>query len=173
MPVMKINKTKKPYYWSKAISYLCKHDPILSNLITQHKSCEALKSTNRPFVTFFKIIVGQQISIEAANAIEGKIKKAIGKITGKKFLSVDTDILRKCGLSFRKIKYIKGIAELVDKDPNFFKKIDSTISKEDIIDGLKLTEYFLNKRVYSQQAKNLSSSRIRLVEHLKNNLITN
>ena len=57
--------------------------------------------------------------------------------------------------------------------PNFFKKIDSTISKEDIIDGLKLTEYFLNKRVYSQQAKNLSSSRIRLVEHLKNNLFKN
>ena len=125
MPIMKVNKPKKPYYWSKAISYLCKHDPILSNLITQHKSCEALKSTNRPFVTFFKIIVGQQISIEAANAIEGKIKKAIGKITGKKFLSVDTHILRKCGLSFRKIKYIKGIAELVDKDPNFFKKISN------------------------------------------------
>ena len=66
-----------------------------------------------------------------------------------------------------------GWEERLLRLPNFFKNIDSTISKEDIIDGLKLTEYFLNKRVYSQQAKNLSSSRMRLVEHLKNNLIKN
>ena len=75
--------------------YLNKHDPILSNLITQHKTCEVLKSTNNPFITFFKIIVGQQISIEAANAIEAKIRKAIGKsYSKKKILSVDTDVLR-------------------------------------------------------------------------------
>ena len=35
MPVMKIDKTKKPYYWSEAINHLSKHDPILSNLITK------------------------------------------------------------------------------------------------------------------------------------------
>ena len=58
------------------------------------------KSTNNPFVTFFKIIVGQQISIEAANAIEGKIRKTIGKVTRKKILSVDADTLRACGLIF-------------------------------------------------------------------------
>ena len=57
--------------------------------------------------------------------------------------------------------------------PNFFKKIDNIISKEDLIDGLKLTEFFLNKRVYSQQAKNLPSSRIRLVEYIKNNSVIN
>ena len=123
MPIMKIDKTRKPYYWSEAISHLSKHDPTLSNLITKHKTCEVLKSINNSFVTFFKIIVGQQISIAAANAIEGNIKKAIGKVTRKKILSVDTDILRTCGLSLRKTKYIKGIAELVDKDPNYFKKI--------------------------------------------------
>ena len=125
MPIMKVNKTKKPYYWSEAVSHLSKHDPILSNLIKQHKTCEVLKSTNNPFITFFKIIVGQQISIEAANAIEGKIRKAVGKVTQKKILSVDSDVLRACGLSFRKIKYIKGIAELVDNDPNYFKKISN------------------------------------------------
>ena len=123
MPIMKIDKTRKPYYWSEAISHLSKHDPTLSNLITKHKTCEVLKSINNSFVTFFKIIVGQQISIAAANAIEGNTKKAIGKVTRKKILSVDTDILRTCGLSLRKTKYIKGIAELVDKDPNYFKKI--------------------------------------------------
>jgi len=42
-----------------------------------------------------------------------------------------------------------------------------------LIDGLKLTEFFLNKRVYSQQAKNLPSSRIRLVEYIKNNSVMN
>ena len=132
MPIMKIDKTKKPYYWSKAINYLNNRDPILSNLITKHKTCEVLKSTNSSFLTFFKIIVGQQISIEAANAIESKIRKTIGKVTRKKILSVDADILRTCGLSFRKIKYIKGIAELYNKNPNFFKKISNLNDSEAI-----------------------------------------
>ena len=43
MPIMKINKTKKPYYWSQAINHLSKHDLILSNLIIKHKTCEVLK----------------------------------------------------------------------------------------------------------------------------------
>ena len=136
MPIMKVNKPKKPYYWSKAINHLSKHDAILSDLIIKHKTCEVLKTTNNPFLTFFKIIVGQQISIEAANAIEDRIRKTIGKVTRKNnFINVDTDTLRTCGLSFRKIKYIKGIAELVDKDPNYFKKI-SNLNDDQAIESL-------------------------------------
>ncbi len=135
MPIMKIDKTNKPFFWLEAIRHLSKHDPILSNLITKHKSCEVLKSINNPFVTFFKIIVGQQISIEAANAIEARIRKSIGKITRKKILSADANMLRACGLSFRKIEYLKGIAELVDRDPNYFKKI-SKLNDSEAVENL-------------------------------------
>ncbi len=135
MPIMKNNKIKKPYYWSKAIRHLREHDAVLSELIIKHKKCEVLKTANNPFLTFFKIIVGQQISIEAANAIEDRIRKTIGKVTIKTILSTDTDILRACGLSFRKIEYIKGIAELVDKDPSYFKKI-SNLNDDQAIENL-------------------------------------
>jgi len=135
MSIMIIDKTKKLDYWPNALKHLRKHDSVLSKLITKHKTCEMLKSTNNPFVTFFKIIVGQQISIEAANSIEAKIRTAIGKVTRKKILSVHADVLRTCGLSFRKIKYIKGIAELVDKDPNYFKKI-SNLNDYEAIENL-------------------------------------
>ena len=64
-------------------------------------------------------------------------------------------------------KGAEGWEKRLLKLPNFFNEIDSSITKDDLIDGLRLTEYFLNKRVYSQQTKNLSSSRIRLVNYLK------
>ena len=64
-------------------------------------------------------------------------------------------------------KGAQGWEKRLLKLPNFFNEIDSSITKDDLIDGLRLTEYFLNKRVYSQQTKNLSSSRIRLVNYLK------
>lgn len=64
-------------------------------------------------------------------------------------------------------KGAEGWEKRLLKLPNFFNEIDSLITKDDLIDGFRLTEYFLNKRVYSQQTKNLSSSRIRLVNYLK------
>ena len=128
-------KNTKPSYWNPAIKQLSNVDPVLCDVISKYKSKNYLTVTNTPFKTLFSIIVGQQISIEAAKSIETRIKRNIKGITPKNFLKQDIDNLRSYGLSYRKIKYITGIAEIIKSNPNFFKKI-SMISDEDAIKKL-------------------------------------
>ena len=116
---------KKPHYWLNAVKHLQSNDPVLSKLISKHKSKAYLVSENSIFITLTKIIIGQQISIEVANSIESKIKKLLGNITPKKILATPDQHLRNCGLSFRKVKYIKGVAEIIKSKPSFFSKLES------------------------------------------------
>jgi DNA-3-methyladenine glycosylase II len=132
---MNQSKNIKPKYWSDALVHLKRHDPIMSVLIKKHKSRSYLTTTNSVFTTLFKIIVGQQISIKVASSIEKKIIKHIGSIASKKILDLDSDILRACGLSYRKIDYIKRIAELIKKKPKYFSQLDS-VDDENAIKNL-------------------------------------
>jgi len=120
---MTIKKNTKPKYWNNAISHLISSDPVLSKVISKYKSKKFLTVTNTPFKTLFSIILGQQISIEAAKSIEARVKKNIKQITPKNFLKQDVHDLRAYGLSYRKIKYISGIAEIINCKPSFFKNI--------------------------------------------------
>ena len=73
-------ENKKPHYWLNAVKHLQSNDPVLSKLINKHRSKTYLITANSIFITFIKIIIGQQISIEVANSIESKIKKLLGNI---------------------------------------------------------------------------------------------
>lgn len=117
---MKSIKKIKPYYWDDAKKYLKNVDPVLSKIIDHDGASSYLTSRYTVFNTFFKIIIGQQISIEAASSIEKKIKEHIKSITPKAFLDATELELRQCGLSYRKIKYIKGIAVLCKKNSKYF-----------------------------------------------------
>ena len=67
---MKTKKNTKPLYWSNAVDYLKQTDPILSKIIKKFGADKFLVCKKTLFETFFSIITGQQISIEAANSIE-------------------------------------------------------------------------------------------------------
>ena len=121
---MNTSSLKIPPYWLKAVKYLQLHDPVISRLIKKHKSNTFLVTTNSIFTTFTKIIIGQQISIEVANSIENKILKKISRLTPKKILETLDDDLRNCGLSYRKVNYIKGIAKILDSNNQFFTKLE-------------------------------------------------
>jgi len=61
----------------------------------------------------------------------------------------------------------KGWEDRLLKLPEFLGQNEiKSVSKADLLDSLKLTEFFLIKRVYSQYAKNLSSSRKRMFDYL-------
>jgi DNA-3-methyladenine glycosylase II len=113
-------KGKKPHYWNEAKKYLKESDPVISKIIGVQKNDIFLTREHTTFQTFFKIVIGQQISIEAAGSIERKIRKKIKSITPKKLINIADRDLRELGLSFRKIKYIKEIAEICINDPRFF-----------------------------------------------------
>ena len=61
--------TKVPKYWNKAKKYLSKKDKIISKLIRNYKSPTETILTSRKDIFFFlcKSIIGQQISVAAAN----------------------------------------------------------------------------------------------------------
>ena len=131
-------KNKKPHYWLKAVKHLQSNDPVLSKLINKHRTKSYLVSVNSIFVTLTKIIIGQQISIEAANSIESKIKKLLGSINSKKILAMPNQHLRNCGLSFRKVTYIKGVAEIIESKSSFFSKLESMNDVDAIKELVKL-----------------------------------
>ena len=119
---MKLKDTK-PYYWDEAKKYLKESDPIISKIIRIQKNDTYLTRKHTIFQTFFKIILGQQISIEAASSIEKRIRKKIKPITPKKIINIADRDLRESGLSFRKIRYIKEIAETYINNSRFFLKL--------------------------------------------------
>jgi DNA-3-methyladenine glycosylase II len=132
---VKPKKNTKPLYWNKAVNYLNQSDPIISKIINKFGADRYLVCQKTPFETFFSIITGQQISIEAANSIEQRVKKEAKRITAKNILNLSNNNLRTLGLSYRKINYIKGIAKLILINPKFFTTL-CTMNDADAITSL-------------------------------------
>ena len=65
---------KPPAYWNKAKNELAKKDKVMKNLINLYKD-GALISRNDVFFSLCKSIIGQQISVAAANSVFFKFKK--------------------------------------------------------------------------------------------------
>ena len=127
--------SKKPSYWNKAKKYLSKKDKIMSLLIKKYKSpSETVLTTRRDiFFSLCKSIIGQQISVAAANSVFLKFKKKCNyKITAKTVNKLSSAQLRSCGLSRLKVKGIKSLAQQVLKK-KFNPKIISKMTDEDAI----------------------------------------
>ena len=61
-----------PEYWNKATRELALKDPVLERIINKNLSGMLTKSQD-PFLTILHSIIGQQLSIKAANSIEKKL----------------------------------------------------------------------------------------------------
>ncbi|PRY64812.1 DNA-3-methyladenine glycosylase II [Vreelandella songnenensis] len=69
------------------------------------------RQRDKGFATFFSTIVSQQISVEAARAIMGRVNTVLPELHAKAVMDVEGQALRDAGLSWRKIEYAKGLAE--------------------------------------------------------------
>ena len=98
-----------PDYWTKATRHLSKQCPTMKDLITRYQG-EALAARGDGFYTLLRAIVGQQISVKAADAVWGRVQKAVKPLTPKKLLSKTDEELRTCGLSGSKVKYARNVA---------------------------------------------------------------
>mgnify|MGYP001403695186 FL=1 len=103
--------SKPPKYWNKAKKLLSKRDLVLRKIIKKFNK-GYLKTRNKPFFSLCRTIVGQQISVKAADSIWLKFQKKCKKnINPSKVLRLSTRDLRKAGLSRQKISYLKNIAK--------------------------------------------------------------
>ena len=117
---------RKPNYWNKAKSILSKKDKVMKKLISSYKD-GALVTRNDVFFSLCKSIIGQQISVAAANSVFSKFEKRCkGKITAKNVNKLSSLTLKKCGLSKQKVRGIKDLAKkIITKEfkPHLIKKM--------------------------------------------------
>ena len=107
--------TQTPEYWSEACAVLCVKDPILAKVIKKYPG-PILTSKGDLFSTLIRSIVGQQISVLAADAVWGRFSELVETISPSSILSHNSEALRNCGLSNRKVEYIVGIAETWEQE---------------------------------------------------------
>ncbi len=127
--------TKIPKYWNLAKKYLSKKDKVMSKLITRYKSPSETVLTSRKdiFYSLCKSIIGQQISVAAANAVFLKFrKKCKNKINPKIVSKLTTTQLKSCGLSRQKVKGIKSLAKQT-LNKTFNPKLINKMSDEEAI----------------------------------------
>ena len=102
---------RPPVYWQKAKRILSKKDSVLRKIIKKYNK-GFLTTRNNPFFSLCRTIVGQQISVKAADSIwlkfEMKCKK---KIVPKAVPRLTSRSLKSAGLSHQKISYLKNIAK--------------------------------------------------------------
>ena len=103
--------SKAPKYWAKAKRILSKRDKVMKALIKNYKDGN-LVTRNDVFFSLCKSIVGQQISVAAANSVFLKFKKKCkNKINAKVVSKLSFNSLKSCGLSRQKVKGIKDLAK--------------------------------------------------------------
>lgn len=110
------HKSKKPDYWDAAKKTLCAKDKKLEKVILQYNG-ETLMSRSSAFFSLARAIVGQQISVKAADSIWTKLEAALGQVLPETVVAAIEDDLRACGLSRSKILYMKELSQFFIKNP--------------------------------------------------------
>jgi DNA-3-methyladenine glycosylase II len=98
-----------PEYWNDAKTQLAKKDRVLRKLIKTYPEAD-LRTRGDAFQTLARSIVGQQISVKAAQSVWARFAEAAGKVEPATVLAMPDPALRACGLSGQKTLYIKDLA---------------------------------------------------------------
>ncbi len=120
----------KPKYWNKGKIYLSNKDKVLKKIIYQYPN-QSLKLNDNSFLALINSIIGQQISVSAANSMKIKLFSLKNNITPRTLKNLKNSKLKKCGLSKQKILYINNIAEFFINNKKFIKEMKN--ADEDII----------------------------------------
>ena len=124
----------KPKYWNKGKNYLSNKDKVLKKLIKNYKN-EYLNINSNYFHSLINSIIGQQISVSAADSMKTKFFKLKRNITPITVSKLSTTDLRNCGLSRQKILYIRNISKFFLQNKKFIKNINK-YSEEEIYNNL-------------------------------------
>ena len=100
----------RPEYWDKACADLVKRDRILKKLIPKFGPVHLINRDD-PFTTLARSVVGQQISVTAAQAIWKRVEGTCPTLAPQQFIKVGPAKLQSCGLSKRKSEYILDVAQ--------------------------------------------------------------
>jgi len=100
----------KPEYWDKAKRSLARRDPVMGGIMRRFPKVH-ITPRGDPFHTLSRAIVGQQISVKAAQSVWNKFALLLGEVKPETVLGKKRPQLRACGLSDRKVEYIADLAQ--------------------------------------------------------------
>jgi len=98
-----------PFFWDEAKRHLSGRCPVLAALVASYPG-EILTGRDDAFFTLLRSIVGQQISVKAADTIWARLEAKVTPLKPDKVLRVRETTLREVGLSQRKAEYCKNLA---------------------------------------------------------------
>ncbi|MDR0479434.1 MAG: DNA-3-methyladenine glycosylase [Burkholderiaceae bacterium] len=98
-----------PDYWAEACRHLSRRDRVMRRLIPQFGDA-CLQSRGDPFVTLARSIVGQQISVKAAQSVWERFERLPQCMTPAEVLRLKPEAMRAAGLSARKVEYLVDLA---------------------------------------------------------------
>ena len=98
-----------PEYWDEARKYLTRRDRVMKRLIPQFGNA-CLQSRGDAFTTLARSIVGQQISVKAAQSVWDRFSALPRRMTPASVLKLKVDDMRAARLSARKIEYLVDLA---------------------------------------------------------------
>jgi DNA-3-methyladenine glycosylase II len=131
----------KPHYWDEAIRALAERDSVLAKLIAEYPGLHLTRRSD-PFTTLARAIVGQQISVKAAQTIWERLLKACGAgergpLDPARVERKRVSTLRACGLSLNKAEYIRDLARHFASarlDPRAWPALDDEALIEALVD---------------------------------------
>lgn len=98
-----------PAYWDEACAHLMRADRVMRKLIPQHRATQ-LQSRGDAFQTLARSVVGQQISVKAAQSVWERLLAMVKEVTPSSILAHEVTALRLAGLSQRKCEYLRDLA---------------------------------------------------------------
>ena len=101
--------TFTPDYWDDACKHLVKKDRVMKRLIPQFGDA-CLTTRGDAFTTLARSIVGQQISVKAAQTVWDRFALLPSKMTPGNVLKLKVDDMRAAGLSARKVEYLVDLS---------------------------------------------------------------
>jgi DNA-3-methyladenine glycosylase II len=103
----------RPDYWDEACRHLSRRDRVMRKLIPKFGEAR-LQSRGDAFTTLARSIVGQQISVKAAQSVWERFADLLDSprrhIAPKAVLSLTVEAMRGAGLSARKVEYLRDLA---------------------------------------------------------------
>ena len=121
-------------FWEQGKNYLIKKDQKLGSLIKSYPN-DFLFTKSDPFLTLARSIVGQQISVKAAQSVWDRLEIKIKKVTPLNIKKMHSNSLKSVGLSRQKVQYLKNLSDAFN-NKKIKIKLWSKMSDEDIIQDL-------------------------------------
>jgi DNA-3-methyladenine glycosylase II len=117
-PVLAVSETvlvggrevSSPGYWSEACRHLSRRDRVMKKLVASYPGA-VLQSRGDAFTTLARSVVGQQISVKAAQSVWTRFHALADTMTPQCVLGLKVDDMRQAGLSARKVEYLQDLSK--------------------------------------------------------------